>query len=89
MCTESEIRRERENSAARSYIANEVARVSKKITYQEFLTLVRSEIGHYCNDSYWESQFKNYDGKTVGDVEKDLSYLAYNAIATDMTYRRG
>jgi len=54
------------------------------MTFEEFLNLIREYIGYYCNDSYWEWVYNSLSDKSKEYVEEKLSFLAINAIATDM-----
>ena len=59
------------------------------MTFQEFLIIVRYEIGFYCKDSYWYAVYESLPEKTEEYFRKNMAFYAINAIGTDYVYRHG
>lgn len=57
------------------------------MTFDEFLELVRKEIGNYCSTAYWRWRFSLLKEKNKSFVKKELPYLAVHAIAMDYSTR--
>jgi hypothetical protein len=53
------------------------------MTFEEFLSHVRREIGSYCTDSYWLWKYNTLPDKSAEGIKKVTFLLAVNAIATD------
>ncbi len=53
------------------------------MTFEEFLVYIREHIGNYCTDSYWHVKYDNLEKRTKEYIDKELPYLAVNAVGTD------
>ena len=53
------------------------------MTFEEFLALIRKELGSYCTDSYWMWKFSMIIDKRKSNIMRELAFLAVNAAATD------
>lgn len=53
------------------------------MTFEDFLALIREHIGPYCTDEYWRWTYSTLKDKSRKAIEKELPFLAVNAVATD------
>lgn len=53
------------------------------MTFADFLKKVRSHIGNYCPDEYWEWKYKSLPDKSDQAVNKEMPFLAVNAVGDD------
>ncbi len=53
------------------------------MSFEEFLTLIREHIGNYCTDAYWKQKYDSLPDKSQERIEKELPFLAVNAVGTD------
>lgn len=54
-----------------------------EMTFEEFLALIRKDIGVYCSVAYWQWKYGLLKSKRTSHIKKQLPYLAVNAIASD------